>query len=112
MAECAFCKIVKPEDEFYMYSETKMTRGRIQKGYVCEHCSNSIYGDKWYPITGYDQVCEISKLGTVREIREDRYYNITHTRNASVSYVYLTKNDKKMKKHIQSLMKRFIYTGQ
>ncbi|MDM5212638.1 hypothetical protein QUF94_14515 [Peribacillus sp. NJ4] len=65
-------------------------------------------GDKWYPITGYDQKCEISNLGHVRELRGDRYFDITHVQNAGTRYVYLTKGGKRMRKNILPLMKRFI----
>jgi hypothetical protein len=107
MEQCAFCKIEKLEDDFYMYSIHKMTRGRVQKGYVCKKCSDSRYGDKWYRITGYEQNCEISNRGSVRELRGNRYYNITYVQNASTSYVYLTKNGKLLRKNIGPLMKRF-----
>ena len=108
MEHCSLCEIKKPENNFYMYSIRKMPRGRIQKGYVCKDCSDRSYGDEWYPINGYDQKLEISNHGTVREIRENRYYNITHVQNARVSYVYLTKNGKSMKKNIGPLFKRFV----
>ncbi|MCM3651314.1 hypothetical protein [Metabacillus litoralis] len=107
MEQCTFCKIEKLEDDFYMYSIHPMTKGRIQKGYVCKQCSERMYGDKWYPITGYDQKCEISNRGTVRELKENKYFNITHIQNASTSYVRLTKNGKSMRKNILPLMKRF-----
>ncbi|KRF63376.1 hypothetical protein ASG99_04410 [Bacillus sp. Soil768D1] len=107
MEQCSFCKIEKLEDDFYMYSIHNMTRGRVQKGYVCKSCSDMSYGDKWYPIIGYDEKCEISNDGIVRELRENRYFNITTVQNAGTSYVYLTKNGKNMKKNIRSLMKRF-----
>jgi hypothetical protein len=109
MEQCSFCKIEKLEDDFYMYSVQNMTRGRVQKGYVCKHCSDRSYGDKWYPITGYEQKCDISNLGHVRELRGDRYFNITYIQNASTWFVYLTKNGKIMRKNIGSLMKRFVY---
>jgi|SRR3954463_5862655 hypothetical protein len=108
MEQCVFCKIEKLEDDFYMYSVRKMTRGGVQKSYVCEECSNRMYGTKWFPITGYDEKCEISERGTVREIKEDRYFNITIVRNAGPQYVYLKKNGKIMKKNIRSLMTKFV----
>lgn len=108
MEQCSFCKIEKPEDDFYMYSIHKMTRGGVQKGYVCKSCSDRKYGDKWYPISGYDEKCEISNLGRVRELKENRYYDITNIQNASTSYVYLSKNGKSLRKNINSLMKRFV----
>lgn len=108
MEHCSLCKIENPENDFYMYGITRMTRGRIQKGYVCKKCSDNFYGNEWYPIHGYDQQCEISNSGTVRELRENRYFNITHVQNASISYVNLTKNGKNMKKNIGPLMKRFV----
>lgn len=107
MKQCAFCKTEKHEDDFYMYSSHRMTGGRIQKGYVCKPCSDRTYGDKWYPFTGYDEKCEISNNQYVRELRENKYFNITHVQNAGVKYVYLNKNGKQMKKNIMSLMKRF-----
>ncbi|MGZ9816206.1 hypothetical protein ACXM0N_09780 [Peribacillus simplex] len=107
MEQCSFCKIEKLENDFYMYSIHNMTRGRVQKGYVCKRCSDMTYGDKWYPIIGYDEKCEISNHGSVRELRENRYFNITRVQNAGTSYVYLTKNGKSMRKNIGPLMKRF-----
>jgi hypothetical protein len=106
MEQCSLCKVEQPEDDFYMYSVHNMTRGRVQRGYVCKPCS-SRYGDKWYPIIGYDEKCEISNRGCVRELRESRYFNITWVQNAGTSYVYLTKNGKRMRKNISSLMKKF-----
>lgn len=50
MEQCSFCKIEKLENDFYMYSNHHMTRGRVQKGYVCKRCSDMTYGDKWYPL--------------------------------------------------------------
>ena len=68
---CSFCNVEKPEDEFYMYNIAKMTTGREQRGYVvCKDCSDKSYGDKWYSIEGYDQHCEISNQGYVRELRD------------------------------------------
>lgn len=107
MEQCSFCKIEKHEDDFYMYGIHPMTRGRTQRSYLCRECSDMSHGDKWYPITGYDQECEISNRGHVREIKENRYFDITHIQNAGTQYVYLTKNGKKMRKNIRSLMKRF-----
>lgn len=108
MPQCSFCQVKKDENEFYMYSEYKMVYGEIKKEYVCKPCSDSHYGTKWYPITGYDHECEISNEGHVREVRDGRYYGITTNQNASVSYVYLYKNGKEMRKNIRSLMKRFV----
>lgn len=107
MERCTFCKIEKLEDEFYMYGIHNMIRGRVQKSYACKRCSDRSYGDKWYPIIGYDEKCEISNHGYVRELRENRYFDITYVQNAGTSYVYLTKNGKTMRKNIRSLMKRF-----
>jgi hypothetical protein len=109
MERCSFCRVEKNEDDFHMYSIHNMTRGRIQKGFVCKPCSDSHYGDKWYPITGYDQICEISNYGNVRELKDGKFFNITTVQNASVRYVYLYKNGKAMKKNTSSLTKRFIY---
>jgi hypothetical protein len=111
MEQCTFCKIEKPEDDFYLYSIHHMTRGRIQREYICKSCSDRIYGDKWYPIIGYDQKCEISNRGCVRELRDNRYFDITIVQNASTSYVYLTKNGKTMRKNINSLIKKFCTVG-
>lgn len=111
MEQCSFCKIEKTEDDFYMYGIHNMTRGRVQKSYICKSCSDTKYGDKWYPIIGYDQKCEISIRGYVRELRGDRYYDITKIQNASTSYVYLNKNGKVMRKNIRSLVKRFCKEG-
>jgi len=107
MERCSFCEIEKLEDDFYMYGIYPMTGGRVQKSYLCKSCSDMSHGDKWYPITGYDQKCEISNLGYVREIKGNRYYDITHVQNASTQYVYLTKNGKKMRKNVLPLMKKF-----
>lgn len=111
MKQCSFCKIEKPENDFYMYSITKMTRGREQRGYVCKVCSDRTYGDIWFPIKGYDQMCEISNHGHVREIKENRYFDITHVQNSSTKYVYLTKGGENLEINIQSLMKRFVHTN-
>jgi len=108
MKTCTFCSIQQEEDKFYMYSVTKMTRGRIQRGYFCRECSDSHFGDTWYPITGYDETCEISNRGDVRKIENNRYYHISHVQNASTHYVYLHKNGKMMKKNILPLMNKFI----
>lgn len=112
MEHCSFCNIEKPEDDFYMYSIHNMTRGRLQRGYVCKSCSDRLYGDKWYTISGYDQTCEISNLGHLRELRGNRYFDITNIQNASSRYVYLNKEGKMMKKNIDSLMKRFVLKGE
>lgn len=64
--------------------------------------------EKWYPITGYDQKCEISNLGHVRELRGSSYIDITRVQNAGKRYVYLTKDGKNMLKNIAPLQKRFI----
>jgi len=111
VAQCFRCKVEKHEDDFYMYHEYNMTRGRVHKGYVCKECSDISYGDKWYPITGYDEECEISNQGHVRELRGNRYYEITNVQNASTRYVYLHKNGKKMLKNIGPLMKKIDFTG-
>ncbi|ETT84157.1 hypothetical protein MKZ08_08560 [Viridibacillus sp. FSL R5-0477] len=107
MERCSLCKIEKLEDDFYMYAIYNMTDGRVQKSYKCKNCSDISYGDKWYPIVGYDQKCEISNSGFVRELRENRFFDITYVQNASTRYVYLTKDGKNMRKNIGSLMKRF-----
>ncbi len=108
MEQCSFCSMKQPESEFYMYRVTNMTRGRIQRSYVCKSCSDSHYGDEWYPITGYDEACEISNRGVVRKIENNRHYNITHVQNAGKQYVYLHKNGKMMTKNILPLMNRFL----
>lgn len=110
MEKCTLCDIEKDKDNFYMYSIHKMSMGRIQKSYVCKVCSDISYGDKWYPIKGYDQKCEISTLGYVREIKENRYFDITHGQNAGTSYVYLTKNGKKMRKNVGALISKFVHS--
>ncbi|WP_216831701.1 hypothetical protein [Alkalihalobacterium elongatum] len=69
MEKCDFCKRKQPDDVFYLYSVYHMTGGRVQKGYLCQSCSDRSYGDKWYPITVYYQQCEISNFGHVREVR-------------------------------------------
>lgn len=103
MEKCIICGTQKPEDDFYMYHHYKMTRYRDEITCVCRHCSDIKYGDKWYPIKGYDQTCDISNLGKVRELRGDRHFYISYT-----SDIYLSKNGKKMKKKIGPLMKRFV----
>lgn len=107
MEQCSFCKIEKLEDDFYMYMYNKYGRRRGQTSYFCKSCSDRTYGSKWYPIAGYDQKCEISNQRYVRELRVGRYYDITIVQNASTQYVYLSKNGKRMRKNIRSLMKRF-----
>lgn len=107
MKKCSICEIERPEDDFYMYSEHRL-RGRIEWEYSCKSCSDMLYGDKWYPIVGYDEICDISDRGTVRELRENRYYCISYVQNASVSYVYLHKNGKKMLKNIRPLKRKFV----
>lgn len=109
MEQCVFCKISKNANEFYMYSHHRMVGGKEYTSYTCKDCSERHYGTKWYPIEGYNEICDISNTGTVRELRNGRYYNITHIRNAGVQYVYLSKGNKVMKKNIRSLMKRFVY---
>ncbi|MBO1582997.1 hypothetical protein [Bacillus sp. XF8] len=109
MERCFWCKVEKDEDDFYLYSYTKFRSGREEKSYLCKVCSDRSHGDKWYPIIGYDQKCDISNQGTVRELRGNRYYNITRVQNANTEYVYLTKNGKRMKKNIVPLMKRFVW---
>lgn len=108
MKQCSFCKTETHENHFYMYSFHKTTTQREdQKGIMCKCCSDRNYGDKWYPIIGYEEKCEISNRGYVRELRENRYFNITRVQNAGKSYVYLTKNGKRMRKNILPLMRRF-----
>lgn len=68
--------------------------------------------EKWYPITGYDQKCDISNFGRVRELRGSSYIDITHVQNAGKSYVYLSKDGKNMLKNIAPLQKRFIKEGE
>lgn len=108
MEECALCSVKQPENEFYMYSVYQMSSGRIKREFVCRSCSDHYNGDKWYPITGYDEICEISNRGVVRKIENNRYYDITYVQNAGKRYVYLHKNGKVMTKNILSLMKRFL----
>lgn len=63
---------------------------------------------KWYPITGYDQKCEISNFGRVRELRGSTYVDITRIQNSGKRYVYLSKDGKRMLKNIAPLQRRFI----
>lgn len=107
LPNCALCNVTLPEDDFQMYSEHRMTTGRIITEYVCKECSDSSYGTDWYPITGYDQVCEISKQGEVRELKNGRYYNITRNQGP-YTFAYLSKNGKEFRKHTLSLMRKFI----
>lgn len=107
MKQCSLCSLEKLEDDFYIYSIHKLSRGGIQKGYVCKRCSDMNYGNKWYPIIGYDENCEISNKGFVRELRENRYFNITNVQNGNTSYVYLTKNGEKVIRNIGPLTRKF-----
>ncbi|WP_182103163.1 hypothetical protein [Niallia taxi] len=111
MPHCTFCNVERDENDFYMHSSHKVN-GREQKGYTCKSCSDLHYGDTWYPIEGYNEKCDISKRGTVRELRNGRYYNITYVQNAGKQYVYLSKGDKDMRKNVGSLMKKYIYKNQ
>ncbi|HHQ2480903.1 TPA: hypothetical protein ACSPJ7_005288 [Bacillus cereus] len=109
MKHCWLCKVEKEEDDFYIYRFTKFKSGREEKSYTCKSCSDRTYGDRWYPITGYEQKCDISNPGTVRELRNGKYHVISIVQNASTEYAYLTKNGKRMKKNIGPLMKRFVW---
>jgi hypothetical protein len=62
-------------------------------------------------ITGYDQKCDISNQGDVRELRGNKFYLISFVQNAGTSYVYLSKNGKNMRKNIGPLMARFVFKG-
>ncbi|OAK35900.1 hypothetical protein A6284_26595 [Bacillus wiedmannii] len=106
---CWLCKTKKDEDDFYIYRFTKFRSGRQEKSYTCKACSDRTFGDKWYPINGYDEVCDISNQGHVRVLRDNKYHDITIVQNASTQYVYLTKNGKRMKRNIGPLMTRFIW---
>ncbi|MCI0767404.1 NUMOD4 domain-containing protein [Bacillus sp. TL12] len=105
---CWWCKVEKEEDDFYLYRFTKFRSGREERSYLCKECSDKSHGDRWYPIIGYDKQYDISNKGTVRELRGNRYYNITRVQNANTQFVFLTKNGKVMKKNIDSLITRFI----
>lgn len=109
MEQCGYCKVSKHEEDFEMYHHHKLVGGKEYTSYTCKDCSERHYGDRWFAIEGYDEICDISSKGTVRELREGRYYNISRIRNAGVQYVYLHKNGKQMKKNINSLLKRFVY---
>lgn len=104
MEQCIFCKIELFEKNFYIYSTS---RSKGKNVYMCKSCSDQTYGDKWYPIVGYDEKCEISNRGCVRELREEKYFNMTHVQNAGTRYVFLTKNGKIMRKNILPLMRKF-----
>ncbi|PJZ20675.1 hypothetical protein CEW46_16305 [Bacillus cereus] len=109
MAHCYRCNVEKDENDFYLYRFTKFRSGREEKSYTCKACSDLTHGERWYPITDYDQKCDISSQGTVRELRDGKYHVISIVQNASTEYVYLTKNGKRMKKNIGPLMTRFIW---
>jgi hypothetical protein len=48
--------------------------------------------EKWYPITGYDQKCDISNFGRVRELRGSSYIDITHVQNGFESIFWTLKS--------------------
>ncbi|MDQ0350358.1 hypothetical protein J2R98_000161 [Alkalibacillus filiformis] len=105
--QCIICKNEKSVDDICMYSINYMTKGRVQKRYYCKKCSVKKYGDNWRQIKGYDEHYEVSESGYVSVYRQDKYFDITHIKNASTRYVYLYKNGKKIKKNIYSLINKF-----